>query len=123
MTRAIPVFALALGLAAVGCKGDRLSGESDGVYEVNGVVEALPNDRDAMLHIAHEDIPDFVARDGKHNGMPAMTMPFSVGDGVDVSGFTKGDAIRFTFEVRWGSKHVLTVTKIAKTVPNDPETR
>jgi Cu/Ag efflux protein CusF len=103
---------LILALAVTACQGKSTpaAGGNNGVYEVDGVVAAVPGDLDAMLHISHEDIPDFVGRDG----MPAMTMPFAVGEGVKVSGLAKGDKVHFTFEVNWNAKSPLTVTKITK---------
>ncbi len=65
-------------------------GQADGAvqFEVTGVVMAPAQGR--QVSIAHDDIPGF---------MPAMTMPFTMGTGVDAGALRSGDRVRFALRV------------------------
>ena len=90
-----------------------------------GEITAIPvaGDPSSSLKIHHVQIPDFKTKDGTVHvnakgvsGMSSMTMPFPVGEGVDLSGLAVGDKIKFTFMVDWSgqSKNAWEVTKIEK---------
>ncbi len=71
-------------------------------YTVRGVVVDLPApDRPASdFVLEHEEIPDFVRSDGSL-GMPAMRMPFSSQEPIDLSALTIGDKVAFEWTVWW----------------------
>jgi len=94
---------------AVDEASDAVFGEPEASYTVRGIIEQLPQAPVRDLKIQHEPIPDFRGSNGQVfvnadgvPGMKAMTMDFPlVVDGVDLSGFTTGDIVEFTFELRW----------------------
>lgn len=102
-------------LTSAGCgDDDGPSTPPDGSYDVAGVVESLPRDgadRREMT-VAHEEIPDFVGRDGQEVGMEAMTMQFVVAQDVDLEGVAVGDGVDLTFEVRWNDRPMLLITRL-----------
>ncbi len=78
---------------------------------IRGVVTMLPvaGNPATELKIQHEHIPTFLNKDGEIPvnmrgvpGMASMTMPFPVGEGVDLSTLTIGDKVAFDFTVYWG---------------------
>lgn len=86
-------------------------------YTTRGVIMALPGPNRAkqFLQIHHEEIPEFVGRSGSVVGMKEMIMDFpDVASGEVVRGFAVGDAVRFTFEVRWKGTPRTLVTKVEK---------
>lgn len=92
-------------------------GAAENTYTVRGVVVALPGPNRAkqFFQVHHEEIPEFVGRSGKVVGMKEMIMDFpDFASGEVVRGIAVGDAIRFTFEVRWKGKPRTLVTKIEK---------
>lgn len=64
-------------------------------WTTRGDVRAIDGDR---LTIAHENIPDY---------MPAMTMPFFVGEGVSIEGIAVGDRVSFRMHREAGGRHVI----------------
>ncbi|MCB9636347.1 MAG: copper-binding protein, partial [Sandaracinus sp.] len=53
--------------------------------------------------IAHEDVPGY---------MPAMTMPFFAKEEGQLTPFTVGDSVEFTFEVQEGGRHeIVSISK------------
>jgi hypothetical protein len=98
---------------------------------VRGVVAMLPiaGNPNTELKIQHEQIPTFRNKDGEIGvnmrgvpGMASMTMPFPVGDGVDISTLAVGDKLAFDFTVYYGRTdggHVWEITRFEKL---DPET-
>lgn len=71
-------------------------------YTVRAEIKRLPGaDEPAPeLQAHHEPIPSFVEKYGEApTGMRAMTMPFPVGPGLDLSGLHVGDKVNLTFEV------------------------
>jgi len=85
-------------------------------YTVRGRLASLPEagKPTSQLMIHHEAIPTFVGKDGKVVGMSEMTMPFLPARGVSLDGLANGDAVEFTFEVRWSPRASSTLTRIAK---------
>lgn len=84
-------------------------------YTVDGVIAAKPSSEApaAELMVTHEEIPDFVGRDGEVVGMRAMTMPFpNIADGVDLDGIEVGDSVRLTFLVDYSADPIYVVTAI-----------
>jgi hypothetical protein len=126
--------ALVAGLGACGSEeeqpatgADQQTGEApaqrepDQIYTVRGEVRQLPDPENpaASLQIRHEQIPDFVNRDGDVVGMRPMIMPFTPAPGLDLSGVSVGDKITFTFDVDWDVAPTFLVTEIQ---PLPPET-
>jgi Cu/Ag efflux protein CusF len=70
-------------------------------YEVRGEVTRLPSPPADALYLRHEAIAGFVGIDGEVVGMDSMTMPFPVGEGVELDGVEVGDKVGFTLEVEW----------------------
>jgi hypothetical protein len=98
-------------------QGTTPKGDVEQTYTTRGVIMALPGPNTAKqyLQIHHEEIPDFVGRSGSVVGMKEMIMDFpDVASGEVVRGFAVGDAVRFTFEVRWKGTPRTLVTKIEK---------
>lgn len=69
-------------------------------YRTSGQVVALPTPS-SHLQIRHELIPDFreTLDQDPPKGMPAMTMPFSLGVGVSLDGLEPGDHVELMFDV------------------------
>ncbi|MFW5876772.1 MAG: copper-binding protein [Myxococcota bacterium] len=90
----------------------------DQTYTVRGRLEKLPKrERDDML-IHHEAIDGFVDGEGKKVGMKAMVMPFTPAEDLSLDGVQAGEAVRFTFEVRWGGDPMLRVTDLEALPPD-----
>lgn len=86
---------------------------ADQSYTVEGVIESIPADLSSSpMSIRHQSIDEFVDREGAVVSMHSMSMPFTVADTVSTDGLADGDAIRFTFEVRWESDPILLVTAL-----------
>lgn len=99
--------------AGQGGAGGRSGGPPpDGRYELQGIVERLPQGPDNSLYIRHEAIDDFRDAHGEIVGMDSMTMPFPVAEGVPLEGVEAGDPIAFTFEVRWNDQPRFQVTSL-----------
>lgn len=100
-----------------GCGG---SGEDrappDQSYTVRGRIVMLPEAGKpaSVLQIRHEAIEHFVDSKGKVVGMEAMTMPFPTAKGLSLAGLAVGDAVEFTFEVRWDGSPIYQVTRITE---------
>lgn len=111
--RLLALLLLTVSLPACG-DDDGPETPADGTYLVEGVVETLPRegaDR-REISIAHEEIPDFVGREGEEVGMEAMTMQFVVAPDVDLEDIAAGDRVEFTFEVRWNDRPMLYITRL-----------
>lgn len=89
-------------------KADSKGNSSLGVeqlYTVRGTIKKLPSASSPReLMIRHEPIPNYVDETGKAVGMPAMTMPFHISDGLSIDGLKEGDQIEFTWLSRWHPK-------------------
>jgi Cu/Ag efflux protein CusF len=80
-------------------------------YKTRGqVVELTGSGEAARASIAHEAIADFADREGKKSEMPAMTMAFGIGPGVDAEAFTPGSQWELSFDVAWGREPMLLIT-------------
>ncbi len=75
-------------------------------YTVRGLVVDLPApDRPASdFVLEHEEIPDFVRSDGSL-GMPAMRMPFSSEEPIDLSRIEIGDKVELEWIVWWDGSY------------------
>lgn len=82
------------------------------VYDVRAEVVQLPRAPGGDLRLHHESIPDFRNSTGDAVGMAAMSMPFTPGEGLDVSGLAVGDRVEVTFEVYWEPKPALLLTRV-----------
>ena len=60
----------------------------------------------------HEAMPGFVGIDGEVVGMESMTMPFPVGEGVELDGVEVGDKVGFTLEVEWEGDPPYRITRV-----------
>ncbi len=128
IVRAIASFALALGLVA--CGGGEGEADKQGTdkgtppgpmtYDVRGYVQP---DMQGMFAIEHEAIDTFVDSSGAVVGMGAMSMSFPLAEGVDISGFRGGDAVRFTFDVRYEPITDFVLTSIEPLGTVDPPMR
>lgn len=114
------VTAIALMWVAA-CTEDEASGEPDGTYTTRGILARLPsNNPGTEIHIKHEAIDDFEGREGKVVGMNSMTMAFEPADGLELDGLSKGDKVKFTFEVRWDARPMMRMTEI-ESLQGDPK--
>ena len=87
----------------------------ENVYTVRGTIRKLPGEaRSSELLIRHEPIPSYVDETGKVVGMPAMTMPFQIKEGLSLEGLKEGDQIEFTWSSRWHPKPADKITSIKK---------
>jgi len=110
---------------APGCgdgDADRDLGVAVDTYTVRGIVVSLPDQQnpasDLMVH--HEAIPEFRGQNGTR-GMNEMTMPFPVGEGLDLSGVQAGQKVRLTFTVDYDEKGQRLLTYRATAVEPLPE--
>lgn len=124
--RAMPLALTALmvltSASLLACSGEPrpapdASGDSVQRYVVEGILTQLPSAPGRELMIRHEAIPEFVGASGDTVGMNAMTMGFPVSDESLLKGFSAGDSILFTFEVRWGGERPLRLTAIEELPP------
>jgi Cu/Ag efflux protein CusF len=82
-------------------------------YTVRAVVMGLPATGRAFLELHHEEIPDFIGRDGAVEGMKEMIMDFpSIHPAADLRPLRVGDKVEVTFEVRWKSEPRTIVTAL-----------
>jgi len=74
-------------------------------YVVRGIVTSLPSEGNPMngFNVRHEEIPTFRAQAGK-TGMNSMTMPFPMGESLDLSATSVGDKVKLTFTVDFDTK-------------------
>lgn len=88
--------------------------EPDQEYTVRGEIRQLPDDENPAsgLQIQHENIPDFVNKDGEVKGMRPMIMHFTPAPDLDLSALAVGDKISFTFDVDWDGAPLMLVTEI-----------
>jgi Cu/Ag efflux protein CusF len=109
------VFAVVAAVLCVAC-GSKAPPPAADVYTVRGVVEKLPQasgpERDLYVH--HAPIPDFRDERGAVVGMMSMTMPFPLSSEVPLAGIAPGDAVEFTFTVRWKPRSGYEITRIRK---------
>lgn len=85
--------------------------EPDVYSGIRGEIAQLPdpNTPNSELKIRHEQIRDFKTKDGTISvspkgiaGMASMTMPFPLGEGMSLDGYSVGDKVEFDFVVNWG---------------------
>lgn len=109
---------LCIGLTVAGCAAapERGAEPAASVQTYNGAGEVvyLPSESVPALTVRHQAIDDFVDIDGEVVGMPAMTMPFPLADGVSLEGIEEGDAVRFTLEVEWSGDPPYRIARIEK---------
>lgn len=93
-------------------------------YTVLGVIEAMPRPErpGTQLIILHEEIPDFVAADGRV-GMKKMAMPFPLGPGVRVDALSVGDPVTVEFTVDWNATPAYWITAITRRPFESPATQ
>lgn len=89
----------------------------DQTYTTRGRIESLPGaTAREVLAIHHEAIPDFINKRGEKSGMVEMIMDFRhAKPDVKFDGLQVGDAVEFTWEVRWASEPrtlIITIRKL-----------
>lgn len=93
----------------------------DQTYTVKAVIDRLPQGPHALaLH--HEPIPQFVGKDGAVTGMREMVMDFAhltPQAAASLANLNAGDAVEFTFEVRWKAEPRSLVTAIKRLPAGD----
>ena len=120
--------ALSLALSAAGCarKQEPTPTVRRVEYTVRAEIKRLPGaDEPAPeLQARHEAIPSFVEKLGDPpTGMRAMTMPFPIGPGLDLSGLQVGDKVDLTFEVDYSlDTGLVTEWRATAIKPLAPET-
>jgi hypothetical protein len=88
-------------------------GPADAVYHVRGQIVAIERSGDdTTARVAHEAIPGFVDRDGKPDTMPAMTMIFALGPGLDRAALAPESQWDLTFELRWNQPPALRIVAV-----------
>jgi Cu/Ag efflux protein CusF len=87
---------------------------ADATYTTRGQIDALPTATGQAITIHHEAIPDFRSKAGEVVGMGSMAMPFMPAEGLDLGGLAAGDAITFTWEMRWKARPNSRIVKIEK---------
>lgn len=104
-------------LAGTGCVGTRSTIVE---YKVRGRVQRLPDPKAASrdLWLAHEAIDSWVSREGKVEGMDPMSMPFTVEDGVSLSGIEVGDIVEFRLSVDWNASEPVLIRHVQKLPPD-----
>src|SRR4051812_14337685 len=86
--------------------------KSEQIFEVRGVVASIePGGK--TVHIAHEEIPDF---------MPSMTMPFTIQHPEQVADLSPGDSVKFKLVVSKDDSWVSAIDKQARLSPNSTRT-
>jgi hypothetical protein len=100
--RIAAVFAASAAIAAASCsKPPEAPAATADSYAMRGEIVRLPAAGSREMAIRHEAVPDFRDEGGKVVGMEAMTMPFTLAQGVGVDALAPGDKIAFTLEMRW----------------------
>ena len=91
------------------------------VYTTRGRITGLPATGQLYLRVHHENIPEFVGRDGTRIGMNEMDMEFPwIAPGLSLRSLRIGDAVSLSFEVRWKSEPLTLVTKLEKLPADTP---
>jgi Cu/Ag efflux protein CusF len=101
--------------------GTSASSRESQTYTLRGRIVSMPELGKPLsqLTIHHEAVPSFVNKDGERVGMDEMTMPFTPAKGLVLRDLKPGDAIEFTFEVRWSPRISSSMTKIRKLAPDE----
>ena len=112
MTRRHLAIACVLPMMSLGSCGEGASEQAAGTtdeqagvavieYTVRGVVSTLPDPPLRDLMVRHEEIPEFreTLTDDPPKGMPVMTMPFPLAEGVELIDVSPGDPVEIVFAV------------------------
>jgi copper binding protein CusF len=108
----VPVCICLLVTAGCGAKGRD--------YRVRALVVQTPDSahtastRAGGLYLYHEPIDDWVGRDGKHDGMDTMAMPFPVAGSVPLAGVAANDKVEVTLHVDWTADRAIEITRLRK---------
>lgn len=92
-------------------------------YTTRGRVEGLPASGRLYFEIHHEEIPEFVGKDGTVTGMHEMIMDmpsFSPEAAQQLQSLQIGDVVAMTFEVRYASDPRSLVTRLEKLAQETP---
>jgi len=90
------------------------SPDADQVYLTRARIDALASaDGKFSLMLHHEEIKDFVGKNGMVVGMKEMIMPFAdLAKGVELTGLKEDDLVEVVFEVRWSKSPRTLLTSI-----------
>jgi hypothetical protein len=114
----LPLLALLLCLAAVGCGKKKATDSSAGAgksYTVRAKIEAVDG---RELTLRHEAIPDFVNAFGETSGMKSMAMPFAAAKDLPLDGIAAGDLVEVVIHTDWNASTALIIDKITKLPPD-----
>ena len=101
-------------LLTAGCRPQR--GQN---YTVRAEVVELPSNANGHLFVLHhEAIDGFVSRDGKADGMDAMTMPFLVAKNVPLTEIRPGDKVEVLVHVDWQADRSVEIIGLRKHSPD-----
>ena len=95
--------------------------DSRRTYTVRGEVVELPSPGAAgsQFQVHHEAIPGFVDQHGEVVGMSSMTMPFPLGDGLQLDGLELGDKVELDFVVDWSpGRRGWSATRVSELPPD-----
>ncbi|MEM9489515.1 MAG: copper-binding protein [Myxococcota bacterium] len=89
-------------------------------YTVRGEVRNIlrKGDKITTLDIHHEEMPEFVNREGEKTGMASMTMPFGVPNGLVVDWAAVGAKVELTCTVDWERRPIMEITRLTKLPPD-----
>ncbi len=93
-------------------------------YVVQGIVKMLPPaaqpGNNKTIVVLHQAVPHFKDQDGQEVGMMAMPMPFTLSQGVDITGIEVGSKVEFTFGVFWRAPTPTRILSMKK-LPDDTQ--
>ncbi len=92
-------------------------------YTVRGRIITLPaRESKIYFQVHHEEIKDFLDKDGKVVGMKEMIMPFpDLAPNLSLAAFSTGDVVAITFDVRWdGPPRTLVTSVTSLSAPTPP---
>ena len=112
------IVALAFANACAKSRQDPAKAQPSATYTVKGVVKMLPPaaqpGNNKTIVVLHQSVPKFRDREGQEVGMMAMPMPFTLAEGVDMTGITVGSKVEFTFGVFWQAPTPTQILSIKK---------
>ena len=117
LTTSVAIFGASCLLVSCGDEPDPID-----VYQVRGVVTALPNPENmgADLRVHHEAIPEFIGYDGTAQPMPEMDMAFPAPAGVVPIDLSVGDKVAIQLEVNRGKNRGYRATRVRPLASDTP---
>jgi Cu/Ag efflux protein CusF len=106
-------------VTAIACNPSSGADTAPAIYRTRVQVVAIEGDGEwRRAQLKHEAIAAFKDRDGKAATMPAMTMAFGLGPGIDEAALKPGSKHEIAFDVVWNREPTLLLTQ-AKQLPDD----